>query len=229
MKNNRLNDDLNLAKRICEELKAGHSKALSILVEKFDKSFCMIIQRKLFLSEQNLAQEILHDFWEKKLMVEKAICKYTGKNNSSLKNFLTSILIKMIYDIIRHKKTKKQSTKEVSLENAYSLSLLTETTPQQQMIQLQKHKIFYEALSMLQNISPKDAQLIEMHLDNKTFLEMARIKYKDDEAGEISLDKKAARLRKQFTRPRTGSKARFKAILEKLLKQYKIDCIDFAI
>jgi len=63
-----MSKDLELANRICQELLHNNNHAALELME------------------------FLQEFWEKKILEEKVVCKYEGRDGASLKTFLFSVM-----------------------------------------------------------------------------------------------------------------------------------------
>ena len=75
---------------------------------------------------------------------------------------------------------------------------------------------------MLGDISPKDADLIRMHLQGLDYRQMAEMQFTISQPDEQELEKKVNSLKKQFTRKRTGSLAKFKICLNRCLEKHKL-------
>jgi len=72
----------------------------------------------------------------------------------------------------------------------------------------------HDSLLTLSEKSPKDAELIKLHLlEGWTYTEIAHHFYGIEESGLAEPTKITDRIKKQFTRPQTGAKSKLKQIM----------------
>ena len=94
--------------------------------------------------------------------------------------------------------------------------------PEKDMIHKEKIKLVHEALLMLVDTSPSDACLVKMHLEGLDYSQMAERNLSDKDCTQKQLNKKINAIKKQFTRDRTGSLAKFKSCIERVMKKNKL-------
>jgi len=210
MDNDQLLKDLELAKKLCHELRSGNRNVMDELIQKYDDKFKKIAEWKLY--KRDLSSDLMSDYWIK-LQDGKAICNYEGKNNSSFKNYLYSILIYLIIDYNR----KKQNDKEEQL-NSTDIQI-NGNHPEKRFLAMEKQKIINESILIMSKTFPDDASLVKMYLNGKNYKEMAKILLKNQKFKNDLIEKKSVAIRKQFKRKKTGSLERFKKIVERLLKK----------
>lgn len=210
-------EDLKKAQRICEELRSGIDVSFNKLVKENNNLFKAYAKRRLYQPE--IVDEVLNDFWLS-LIKKETICKYQGKDGSSLNNYLFKILSYQIID-----RNRKIPPKTIPREDISCVP--SENTPESQLIASEKQSILNEALLTLGSISPEDESLIQMYLDGKDYKEMAKTLLSGKKIDDEILQRKSDAIRKQFTRPKTGSKAKFKRIVERIIQQKGLTLKDF--
>jgi RNA polymerase sigma-70 factor (ECF subfamily) len=216
--------DFILAQRICNELRAGNTEALSELYHKYHAFFSAFTRQRLFIASDDPIDIILSDFWIE-LLNAKAICDYEGK--ASLRTYLTLILSRRIIDANRKMIRKKASS--IALQdqgNAISDNDTLQPSPENDLLKKELQTLMYEALLQLAQISPRDANLIRMHLEGMTYEDMAKKELKGKKISPGKLKKKTDAIKKQFTRNKTGSLKKFKKILSKCLENNALSFSD---
>lgn len=219
IKNNPYLEDFRLAQKICKELLNKNKKAIQDLFYKFQKMFVGIARKRLYNKDPNQAESILSNFWVE-LLNAKAVCDYKAK--ASLKSYLLIILSRRIID--DNRSYLRENSKKDYIED--SDEILEDKdgnpSPEDKIIDEDKKRIINEALLMLGNISPKDADLIRMHIQGLDYKQMVEMQFAISQSNEQELKKKVDSLKKQFTRKRTGSLAKFKICLNKCLEKHNL-------
>lgn len=244
-----MSKDLGLAKRICQELRDRNDHAaleLMALYGRYLEAFARRRVGKMNLPEMDSEEwikDLLQGFWIEKILEEKVICRYQGRNGASLKTFLYSVMRNYISqqfrEIIRRRETfiddMPVSWEPPPPSGKNEDTLIKEIDTAEVPVDDVQEKLNREFVDMaLENLSskrPEDAQMISLWMkDGLTYWQIAQ---KNLEAQGFKLDddtvrKKAAALRKQFTRPETGSLARFAVIYMKILaeKGYEFEMIE---
>lgn len=95
-------------------------------------------------------------------------------------------------------------------------------SPEKNLMHKDKIKLIHETLLMLADTSPRDAYLVKMHLEGLNYSQMAERILSDKGYTQKQLDKKNNAIKKQFTRNRTGSLAKFKSCLERIMIKNKL-------
>ena len=72
---------------------------------------------------------------------------------------------------------------------------------------------------MLTENSPSDAYLVKMHLEGFEYRQMAAKLLKGQDYTEKELNKKVNAIKKQFSRKNSGSLAKFKSCLERVMRK----------
>ena len=220
IKNNPYLEDFRLAQKICKELLNQNKKAIQELFYRFQKMFVGLARKRLYNKDPNQAESILSNFWIE-LLNANAICDYKAK--ASLKSYLIIILSRRIIDDNRsylRENSKKDYIEDNDIETLEDKD--STPSPEDKIIDEDKKRIINEALLMLGNISPKDADLIRMHIQGLDYKQMAEMQFAISQSNEQELKKKVDSLKKQFTRKRTGSLAKFKICLNKCLEKHKL-------
>jgi len=182
--------------------------------------FVGIARKRLYNKDPNQAESILSNFWVE-LLKAKAICDYKAK--ASLKSYLIIILSRRIIDDNRsylRENSKKDYIEDNDIEDLEDKD--SNPSPEDKIIYEDKKRIINEALLMLGNISPKDADLIRMHIQGLDYRQMVEMQFAISQSNEQELRKEVNALKKQFTRKRTGSLAKFKICLNKCLEKHKL-------
>jgi RNA polymerase sigma-70 factor (ECF subfamily) len=216
--------DFILAQRICNELRSGNREALSELYHKYYIFFSGFTRQRLYNSWDYPIEHVLSDFWVE-LLNSKAICNYKGK--ASLRTYLSVILSRRIIDVNR--KIKGEKTSRIAFEdqrNEIPDKDYLQQSAENDFIKKELQKLIYETLLKLAEISPRDSNLIRMHFEGMTYEEMAEKELLGERHRPRKLRKKTDAIRKQFTRARTGSMAKFGNILNKSLKKNALNYKD---
>ncbi len=208
--------DFILAQKICKELRAGNTEALSELYHKYHLFFSNFARQRFFADRDYPVDHVLSDFWVE-LLNAKAICGYEGK--ASLRTYLTLILSRRIIDANR--KIIREKASNAGLQDQGRAIPDNETrqpSPENDLLKKELQTLMYEALLQLAQISARDASLIRMHLEGMTYEDMARKELKGKKISPKKLKKKTDAIKKQFTRNKTGSLNKFKKVLSKCLE-----------
>lgn len=220
LKNNPYLEDFHLAQKICKELLNQNKKAIQELFYKFQKMFVGIAKKRLYSNDPDQAESIVSNFWVE-LLNANAICNY--KAQASLKSYLIKILFRRIIDDNRSY-LRENSKKDYLEDNGTKILQEKDNnpSPEDKILDDDKKRIINEALLLLGDISPKDADLIRMHLQGLDYRQMAETQFTISQPDEQELGKKVNSLKKQFTRKRTGSLAKFKICLNRCLEKHKL-------
>ncbi len=203
-----------LAQKICDQLRAQNKDAIREVYFEHHIYLIKFAGRQLY--DPECADDVLTEFWIK-LLDGKIICNFKGK--ARLRSYLTSVLLYRIMD--ENKKTQKELAHGISLEEYVEKN--RELPARQSRSNRELCKIMDEAMLTLFDISPKDASLIRMKMQGMTYGEMAgrALKRKTIQPNEVK--RETDRIKKQFTRKQTGSMAKFKIVLDRLLKEKALD------
>ena len=87
--------------------------------------------------------------------------------------------------------------------------------------------LVHAALIRLAECSPRDVELLRWHLAEMSYEDMARQLLGPGQMETANLQKKINAIKKQFTRDKSGSLARFKAVLLELMQQRGLSYEDF--
>ena len=167
---------------------------------------------------------ILDDFWLE-LLNTKAICSFQGK--TSLRSYLLTILNRRIIDAnrkIMRERNKKQQIDGWAVEA--SQKNIAVVSPEEVFINKERTNLICEALVLLENISTRDAYLMKMYLEGLGYNEMAEREVECNTTVSKNLKKKINAIKKQFTRKKTGTLARFKDAIAECLKDHQWDVKD---
>lgn len=218
------NKDYVLARRICNDLLSGNQESILELYHKYHAFFSTFTRQRLYDFNVNQPENILTDYWVE-LLNSKAICGYEGK--SSLRTYLTVILNRRIIDANRKIEREKNSRAVLNdQENDTNDKTNNHPSPEDELIKKEQQKIIHEALLKLAEISPRDSKLILMHFEGMTYEEMAKSELKDEKANKRKLKKMTDSIKKQFSRNKTGSIAKFKSVLNRCLDKNSIKYLD---
>lgn len=225
-KKRKINKDLATAKELCRELKLGNKGAIVGIYEAYSRGFLLRIQQLLYDSKTYKPEDVFSEFWEKKLLSGDVFCNYTAKNESSLRNYLYKILYFFVVEInrkiLRERKVfRADSEIKETPDNSPK-------TPEQDIVNpaLFNQKLISEAFLQLSELSPKDAAYIKMYYLEGMQHRGIAVKESGEVADKKTIDKKTCAIRKQITRPRTGSLARFRVIMERLMKKHNLSIKD---
>ena len=241
LKDQKLHKDVPFAKRICEQLKRGDvDRDFSQLIRDLDGYFKAFARKKVY--EDVDYEGLVNDFWIE-LQIGDAICQYRGTNQASLKTYLTKILkwrimtasdgqeayrgryvltdnLESLATISGRRKGPDEKNmdgcQEVPVSRPAGEGIVVEDHPEAHLDGDLRDEIISTALLRLSQIRPEDADLVCMRMKGLSYEEIAR------RSGAIApgkLKKKIQGLRKQFTRPKTGSMARFRIMLDRVLEE----------
>ena len=229
MTSDNLSDDLRLARKICKELRAQNTYAITELYLKFHEVFICYARVKIYKyitspdRVDSRVESVLSKFWIE-LLNGKTICKYKAKTQSSFQWYLCKSLGNRIIDDFRSFKVKED-------REAGDLGLLQKTdanpspeTGTVSMDQKQKQsQVIDDALSMLEKNHPKDADLIRLRLlEELSYKQIVQKQLKGRHVTDRDLKNKVEALKKRFTRKGAGSKDRFKICLDRCLKKHNL-------
>ena len=216
--------DYTLGQRICNELRSGNRSAILELYDKYHRFFTAFARRRLFDKDPHRLEDVLSNFWVE-LLNRKAICKYRGK--ASLQTYLTVILNRRIIDANRKFGRNRQLnpvTEDLSKEIECRID--ESRTPEQEIIIKEQQELIQEALVRLADISPRDANLIQMNLEGLNYEQMAKKELNDQRTDPAELKRKAEAIKKQFTRSNSGSMAKFRRMLNKCMDTQDLEYRD---
>ncbi|RLC02398.1 MAG: hypothetical protein DRI57_30095 [Deltaproteobacteria bacterium] len=203
MLKDKVKNDIVLAQSICKALRSGNKESIEKLYYLYHRFFISFTRKLLY--EMNKAEDVLSEFWTE-LLNAKAICAYEGKHNASLRGYLTKILKWRIIDKNRKKKIVTTPNLPPESENR------TKKERQRRLIN--------ESLLTLGEISQRDADLVRMKYEGLTYKEMAEQELTDKASDRQAVERRTDAIKKQFTRPQTGSMARFSLILNRVMAGY---------
>ena len=215
MANHQKHTDFDLGQKVCRELRAGNRSAILALYNRYHHFYAAFVRKRLYGGEPQGVEDVLSNFWLE-LLNGKAICSYNG--NASMRTFLTVILNRRIIDANRKLVRKRYSTPiaNESEHEAYDESA-DQNTPEKELIIKEQQKLIQKALVRLSDTSPRDANLIRMHLEGLSYEQMAQKELKAATTEPDDLNRKVDAIKKQFTRKESGSMAKFKSILNRCL------------
>jgi len=213
-------DDYHLSQEICDRLRSGDHGSVVKIYSKYHILFRAFARKRLFVNDHSQAEIVVNKFWIE-LLNAKALCNYQGK--TSLRNYLLTILNRRIIDANRkwvRDNNQKQKIEKLVVENSKEKSV--EVSPEEILINKEKMELIHEALLQLETISTRDAYLMKMYLEGLSYKEMAEreMNPRDDDGRQIK--KKINAIKKQFTRPKTGTMARFKNTIASCLKDHEL-------
>jgi RNA polymerase sigma factor (sigma-70 family) len=208
-------EDLALAQEACEELRAGNNDGILPVYHKYQLIFIKITYKRLKdFATENLVLSILDDFWTG-LLNAKAICNFRGM--ASLKTFLVKILYNRITDHQRQQIRKSKEAKNTISQGDSERLEDENSSPEIDLIAKEKVRLVHETLLMLTDSSPKDAYLIKMQMEGLSYQEMAERLLDNEPKSDRELKKKTDAIKKQVTRKTSGSLAKFKSCLERIM------------
>jgi RNA polymerase sigma-70 factor (ECF subfamily) len=216
--------DYLFAQSICKELQANNKEAILQLYHSFHPFFLAFTRRRLFSSDQNQIDTVLSAFWTS-LLNGKAICGFKGR--ATLRTFLLTILNRRIIDANRKFQREIKFT-DIPDEQSLEPSELPDHlgSPEDHVLREERRKIINDTLRQLSETAPRDANLIRMYLNGLSYEKMAEQELNEEQPETRQTKKKIDAIKKQFTRPQTGSLAKFKSALEKRIQQHQWDCRD---
>ena len=214
-------DDVALAQETCTELRAGNNDAILPVYHKYHPIFMGYARRRIKdFNDDSRATSIVDDFWVE-LLNAKAICDFKGI--SSLKTYLFKILNFRIIDNVRR----------AGRQNAYASNISggdndidgvgdDGVSPEKDLMAKEKVRLVHETLLMLTDSSPTDAYLMKMHMEGMSYQEMAEKLIGNKPKSDRELKKKTDAVKKQFTRKTSGSMAKFKSCLERIMTKNQL-------
>jgi RNA polymerase sigma-70 factor (ECF subfamily) len=216
-----INKDYLLAQKICKDLRARHNESILELYHEHHRFFLAFSRRRLYNPEHDQIESVVSQFWTE-LLDAKAICGYEGK--ASLRTYLLTILNRRIIDANRKFQRDMRFT-ELTDGPVDCPSDIPDAQPSPEDLVLQKeHRMaLNKTLIQLSKISPRDAKLIHMRLNGLSYKNMAAQELVTGDSVSIELKRKINSIKKQFTRSKTGSLAKFKMLLEKNFKRKDMD------
>ena len=205
-------EDHDFAKKICAALCNGQRKEIEEVYKRFHVQFLSFSKKRLYCyGDYGYAESVVNKYWLE-LMNGEYICNYQGKG--SLEKYLRWRL----NDRIKNKIRQLIKTPEAPIPQPPTES------PEDEYISEQiKHKILFASLLELKKESPCDANYIAMYLEGMTYEEMAQNELACENPDEAMIRKKTNAIKGQFTRKKTGSRVRYKNILERKMDEYRID------
>lgn len=213
-------DDYHLSQEICDRLRSGDHESVLKIYSKYHILFSAFARKRLFVNDHSQAEIIVNKFWIE-LLNAKAICSYQGK--TSLRNYLLTIMNRRIIDANRkwvRGNNQKQKIEKLVAEN--SEEKCVEVSPEEILINKERMRLIHEALLRLETISTRDAYLMKMYLEGLSYKEMAERGMDPRDADGSMVHKKINAIKKQFTRPKTGTMARFKNTIAGCLKDHDL-------
>ncbi len=222
--NNNFSEDFRLAQKICKELLAENKNAIVELYQGFQQMFVLFARKRLYSNDVDQAESVLSNFWVE-LLNAKAICSYKAK--ASLKSYLMKILVRRIID--DNRSFQRQNLKQTNIEDDEKSILLKEDTKpsaEEDILNRDQKRIMQEALLMLEEVSLKDADLIRMQLQGLNYQQMAERQSIKPQVSDNEISKMVNSIKKQFTRKRTGSLAKFKICMSRCLEKHSLSYAD---
>jgi RNA polymerase sigma factor (sigma-70 family) len=214
-------EDLALAQEACLELRAGNNEAILPVYQKYHPLFMGYTRRRIrSFSDDSRTTSILDDFWVE-LLNAKAICDFKGI--SSLKTYLFKILNFRIIDDVRREKRQVAYTNKIGggdkdLEGIGD----DEVSPEKVLMDKENVRLVNETLLMLTDSSPTDAYLVKMQMEGLSYQQMAEKMLGNKPKSDKELKKKTDAVKKQFTRKTSGSMAKFKSCLERIMTKNQL-------
>ncbi len=213
-------DDYHLSQDICDRLRSGDHESVQRIYSKYHLLFKAFARKRLFGNDHSRAEIIVNQFWVE-ILNAKAICSYQGK--TSLRNYLLTILNRRIIDANRKwARDNDKNRKFANLVVENSEEKRVEFSPEQILMNKEKMRLIHEALLQLETISTRDAYLMKMYLEGLSYKEMAEREMDPRDADGSTVNKKINAIKKQFTRPKTGTMARFKNTIASCLKDHDL-------
>lgn len=206
-----------MAREVCDELRLGNNDAILGIYNKYHPFFLAFTTKRIPFFDKDRALSILNDFWVE-LLNAKAICDFEGL--ASLKTYLFKILNFRILDNVRRGNRQSAYGMNVSdKEHEIDGFEAEDKSPEQDLIQKEKRKLIHESLLMLSESAPTDAYLVKMHLEGLNYTQMAERMLGGRGSDQKQIDKKVGALKKQFTRDTSGSLAKFRGCLDKVMRK----------
>jgi RNA polymerase sigma factor (sigma-70 family) len=220
-----LAQDKSLAQKICAALLAADRHPLEEMVSSYQKLFLPFARRRLFNPQD--VEDVLQNFWEE-LMNGRAICRYAqhAEFQLSLRNYCLGILSRRIIDRNRQFGKERQRRAAGNPQTANPGDSPEHLLAQSASDDLAR-SLVHAALIRLAERSPRDVELLRWYLAEMSYEDMARQLLGPGQMETATLQKKINAIKKQFTREKSGSLARFKALLLELLQQRGLSYDDF--
>ncbi len=202
-----IESDIAIAKRICEGLRSGEKECLGELVTSYNELFSNFARRRLLKSD--LLEDVLQGFWEE-MLDGRTICAYAygSPNTATLQTYLLGVLHRRVIDANR-----KASRYDEIHRTAENLPEAPDQAPSPHHLLAGltsnnlTRRLLHQALLKLSEESPQDATLVRMYLEGLDHRQMA-----------TRLGKRVDAVKKQFTRETSGSLAKFKRALNRLMQ-----------
>lgn len=99
-------------------------------------------------------------------------------------------------------------------------------SPEQKVILKERDRLVRETLLDMSEKYPRDAELVKMHLEGLSYRHMASRELAGTDPEEEELNKRLSAVKKRFTRPHSGSLAKFRKMLLQKMKQKGLDVDD---
>jgi len=207
--------DLALAQETCAELRSGNNDAILPMYNKYHTFFFAYTRRRVSSTDDYRAASIVDDFWVE-LLNAKAICDFKGL--AALKTYLFRILKFRIIDNVRRANRQGAYNKNIS-DKDHEIDGFgsDDKSPEDDLMHKEKIKIIHETLVLLADTNPSDAYLVKMYLEGLNYNQMAERSLDNKPFTKKQLDKKNNAIKKQFTRSRTGSLAKFKSCFKRIM------------
>ncbi|MBC2736544.1 MAG: RNA polymerase sigma factor [Desulfobacteraceae bacterium] len=213
--------DYTMAQETCTELLSGNNEAILVIYNKFHPLFLGYTRRRTHsLNDDTKALSILDDFWVE-LLNAKAICDFKGI--SSLKTYLFKILNYRIVDNVRRANRQGSYDNNVNSDN-HDIDCFKDEkiSPENDLMHKEKIHLINESLLMLTEKFPTDAHIVKSYLEGLNYQQTAEKMLSGKPFNSKELKKKTDAVKKQFTRPGTGSLAKFKSCLESIMKKRQL-------
>jgi RNA polymerase sigma factor (sigma-70 family) len=207
----KIDNDIAIAKRICEGLRSGQKECLGELVRAYHELFINFARRRLV--KPDILEDVVQSFWEE-MLNGRTICAYAygSENTATLRTYLIGVLHRRVIDAnrktFRHEEIHRegenlQETPDQAPTPHHVLAGLTSNNL--------ARRILHQALLRLSEESPQDATLVRLYLEGLDHRQMA-----------ARVGKRVDAVKKQFTRENTGSLAKFKKALNQLMQSQGI-------
>jgi len=217
-------EDYLLARKICKHLKAYRNEAILELYHAYHSFFLAFCRRRLYNPEQDQIESVVSNFWTK-LLNGNAISNYEAK--ASLRTYLLTILNRRIIDANRKFQREMKYTEILDEQNIDPSNMpANQTSAEDHVLQKERQKVIHDTLMQLSETSPRDAELIRMHLNGLSYKNMAEQEINGEKTLSVEFKRKVDSIKKQFTRPKTGSLAKFRSILEETIQKQQLDRSD---
>lgn len=207
MDSEQIRNDVAMAERICEGLRVGNRKAIAELYNDYHHLFLNFAKRRLYNPEES--EDVIQNFWAE-IMNGQAICAYARnpENTATLRTYLTGIVHRRIIDANRKtSRGREMYQEEGNFQDQPDQAATTNNVLVDSISQDLARRLVHQALLRLSEHSPQDAYLVRMHLGGLNYSQMA-----------TRLGKSLDAIKKQFSRDRTGSLAKFKKELMQLMQ-----------